>query len=55
MEHHLIDEMIISTVPVTLGSGVRLFQAGFPEAKWNLHEVKAYDTGLVQMRWSLEK
>lgn len=55
LEHHLIDEMIISTVPVTLGRGVRLFQGGFPEAKWNLHEVKAFDTGLVQMRWSLKK
>ncbi|MFS0490264.1 dihydrofolate reductase family protein [Leadbetterella byssophila] len=55
LEHHLIDEMIISTVPVTLGNGVRLFQAGFPEAKWNLHEVKAYDTGLVQVRWGLDR
>ncbi len=47
----LIDEMIISIVPVTLGSGIRLFQTEIPLQKWNLVSSNAFETGLVQLHY----
>lgn len=38
----LIDEMIISIIPITLGDGIRLFHDGIPEQKRKLKKVKSY-------------
>lgn len=45
----LIDEFIISIIPVMVGSGIRLFQDDMPEQNLQLLEVKHFDTGLVQL------
>lgn len=47
----LVDEIIISIVPILLGDGVRLFRDGFDEQILDLVQVKSYDTGLVQMHY----
>jgi dihydrofolate reductase len=47
----LIDEFIISIIPVLLGDGVQLFQTGMPELKLNLISTKSFDKGLVQVHY----
>ncbi len=51
LKHDLIDEFIISTVPVLVGNGTRLFKDGRPEQSLELVKVEAFDTGLVQLRY----
>ncbi len=54
LKHDLIDEYIISIVPVLVGNGTRLFKDGRPEQLLELVKVEAFDTGLVQMRYVKE-
>jgi len=51
MKHDLIDELIISIVPVLLGDGIRLFKDGRPEQTLELVETKTFDTGLTQLHY----
>jgi dihydrofolate reductase len=48
---NLIDEYIISIIPICLGSGIQLFKKGRPEAKLSLIDCKKYSTGLVQLHY----
>lgn len=52
LKHNLIDEMIISTIPVLLGNGIKLFQENLPESKWKIVSSKTYETGLIQTHYS---
>lgn len=45
----LIDEFIISVIPVLVGDGVRLFKSGRPEQQLELVSTKTFDTGLTQL------
>ena len=47
----LIDEIILSIVPILLGDGTRLFKEGRPEQKLKLVSAKPFDTGLVQLHY----
>jgi dihydrofolate reductase len=47
----LIDEFIISIIPVLLGEGIRLFKDGRPESNLKLVDSKQFDTGLVQLHY----
>ncbi|MDQ4141321.1 MAG: dihydrofolate reductase family protein [Bacteroidota bacterium] len=47
----LIDEFIISVIPILVGSGTRLFKEGRPEQKLELVSGKTYDTGLTQLHY----
>ncbi len=47
----LMDEIIVSVIPVLLGGGVRLFEEGIPERQLELLGSTAYETGLVQVRY----
>ncbi|MCC6684438.1 MAG: dihydrofolate reductase [Bacteroidia bacterium] len=49
LSQRLIDEIIISYIPVLLGEGIRLFKDGFPEQKLKLTGVKSFSSGLVQV------
>jgi len=52
MEKNLIDEYIISVIPIILGDGKRLFQGGTPEIGLIAHPAASFDTGLVQLRYA---
>ncbi|MCX7987593.1 MAG: dihydrofolate reductase family protein [Bacteroidales bacterium] len=51
LKKDLIDELIISIIPVLLGSGTRLFKDGRPEQQLELLNVKTFDTGLTQLHY----
>jgi dihydrofolate reductase len=51
LKDQLIDEIIISVIPVMLGEGTRLFNDGRPEQLMELAGVKKFDTGLVQLHY----
>jgi dihydrofolate reductase len=49
--HDLIDEIIISVIPVLLGNGTRLFKDGRPEQTLEFIQVKTFETGLTQLHY----
>jgi len=51
----LIDEFIISVIPVLLGNGTRLFKDGRPEQTLEFIEVKTFETGLTQLHYKRKK
>ncbi|KJS04301.1 MAG: dihydrofolate reductase [Flavobacteriales bacterium BRH_c54] len=55
LKNDLIDEFIISVVPVLLGSGTRLFKDGRPEQLLEFVTAKTFDTGLVQLHYKRKK
>ena len=55
LKNDLIDEFIISIVPILVGNGTRLFKDGRPEQQLELIEVKTFDTGLTQLYYRRKK
>jgi len=51
LRDNLIDEFIISIIPVILGDGIRLFRDGRPELDLQLVSTREFDTGLVQLHY----
>jgi len=51
LQHDLIDEFIISVIPILVGNGIRLFTDGRPEHKLELVSTKTFDTGLSQLHY----
>ena len=49
---NLIDELIISVIPILLGEGIRLFGQNFPERKLHLVKCTSFEKGLVQLHYS---
>ncbi len=47
----LIDEFILSIIPVLLGNGTRLFKNGRPGQDLKLLSTRQYDSGLVQLHY----
>ena len=45
----MIDEVFITMVPVSLGSGIRLFPPSFRPAEWKTRTVRDYGNGYVQL------
>lgn len=52
-ENKLIDELIISIIPVLLGNGKKLFNDGRPEQKLILTNSKIFDSGLAQLHYQV--
>jgi dihydrofolate reductase len=48
----LIDDLVISVVPVILGRGIPLFGLGIPTVPLTLDGVESFPTGLAQLRYS---
>lgn len=51
LKENLVDEFIISVIPILLGDGIPLFKNGRPEQKLQLLSSKQFDTGLVQLHY----
>ena len=51
MKNKLIDEFIISIIPVFLGDGIALFKPGFPEQKLKLINSTSFPSSLVQVHY----
>jgi len=51
LKEDLIDEFIISIIPVLLGDGTRLFNDSRPEHFLELVSVKSFEKGLVQIHY----
>ncbi len=48
---NLIDEFIISVIPILVGNGTKLFKDGRPELKLELVSTKQFDKGLTQLHY----
>lgn len=55
LKSDLIDEFIISIVPVLVGNGIRLFKDGRPEQNIELINSKTFDTGLTQLHYKRKR
>ncbi len=55
LKNDLVDEMIISMIPILVGDGIRLFKDGRPEQELELINTKSFDTGLVQLHYRRKK
>ena len=55
LKNDLIDEFIISVVPVLVGNGTRLFKDGRPEQQLEFVNAKTFDTGLTQLHYKRKK
>ena len=51
LKDNLIDEFIISIIPILVGNGTKLFMDGRPEQKLELVSVKSFDKGLTQLHY----
>jgi dihydrofolate reductase len=51
LKHDLIDEFMISFIPVLVGNGTKLFKDGRPEQTLKLINVRTFDTGLTQLHY----
>ncbi|WP_114777389.1 dihydrofolate reductase family protein [Botryobacter ruber] len=55
LQHDLIDEFIISVIPILVGNGTRLFKDGRPEQKLEFVSAKSFETGLAQLHYKRNK
>jgi dihydrofolate reductase len=51
----LIDELILTVVPVVLGEGKQLFDRRLPGGPMQLLGTRAFDTGMVELRYAMSK
>lgn len=51
LKENLIDEFVVSVIPVLVGNGTKLFLDGRPEQNLKLIEIKQFDTGLIQLHY----
>lgn len=55
LKYDLIDEFIISIIPIFLGTGTRLFKDGRPEQILEFITAKTFETGLTQLHYKRKK
>ncbi len=55
LKNNLIDEMIISVIPILLGTGIELFKVGRKEQKLTLLSSEKFEKGLVQLHYKIER
>ena len=51
LKDDLIDEIIISVIPILVGNGTKLFKDGRPVLKLELVSTKQFDKGLTQLHY----
>jgi len=52
LNHHYVDEMIISIIPVIIGTGIPLFLEGVSENWFNFEKTETFNTGVVNLHCS---
>lgn len=52
LKDNLIDEFIISVIPILLGNGIRLFKDGNSQQNLQLIDSKHFEKGLVQLHYT---
>lgn len=52
MKNNLVDDFIISVIPILLGDGIALFRGGRPEQTLELVSAKQFDKGLTQLHYN---
>jgi len=55
LEEKLFDELIISIIPVLLGTGKRLFCREYPFQNLKLVESKSFKSGLAQLKYKIDE
>ena len=55
LQYDLIDEFIVSVIPILLGNGTRLFKDGRPEQQLQLVSSETFDTGLTQFHYNRKR
>ncbi|WKE65459.1 dihydrofolate reductase family protein [Gallaecimonas kandeliae] len=55
LDKGLVDEVILSLIPVTLGEGIPLFLPTGRQQSWQLAGVRSFDSGLVQLHYHKDK
>ncbi|WP_423148069.1 dihydrofolate reductase family protein [Rubrolithibacter danxiaensis] len=55
LKDDLVDEFIISVIPVLLGDGTRLFKDGRPEQLLEFVSAKTFETGLTQLHYKRKR
>jgi len=51
LNNDLIDKIILTIIPMTLGEGIPLFHGKYKEVKFKLEASKSYQSGIVQMNF----
>lgn len=51
LKENLIDEMVISIIPILVGDGIKLFTGGRPELLMKLQSCQSFEKGLVQLHY----
>lgn len=51
LQNELIDEIIVSIIPIIIGKGTRLFLGDYPEQRFQLIDSKSFEKGLVQLHY----
>ena len=51
LDNDLIDEMIITILPIILGSGIPLFPNTAKESTWKLHNTHKYNNNVLQVEY----
>jgi dihydrofolate reductase len=52
LREKLVDELVLTLVPITLGEGIPLFPSSGMEQEWELGAVVPFETGLVSLSYS---
>jgi|SRR5688500_7993053 len=55
LKNDLIDEYIISVIPVLVGAGTRLFKDSRPEQVLEFISSKSFETGLIQLHYKRKR
>ena len=51
----LLDEVLVTVVPVVLGAGKPLFDRRLPGGAMQLMGTRAFDTGMVELRYEVRR
>lgn len=55
LQHDLVDEFVISIIPILVGNGTRLFKDNRPEQQLEFVSAKSFETGLTQLYYKRKR